>query len=80
MASSCHELQYAAVGGTYVTAVGAIALAERCTWAQDRADTHVEKTVIRIDFALFNLALYYLAHQVDVASLGELFPRISILG
>jgi hypothetical protein len=80
LASSCHELQYAAVGGTYVTAVGAIALAERCTWAQERADTHVEKTAIRVDFALFNLALYRLAYDVDVASLSELFSRISILG
>ena len=42
--------------------------------------THVENTANRVDFALFNLALYRLAHDVDVASLGELFPRISILG
>ena len=53
---------------------------ERCTWAQERVDTHVGKPASRVDFALFNLALYCLAHEVDVASLGRLFPCISILG
>ena len=80
LASSCHRLQYASVGGTYVTAVGALALAQRCTLARASAGMRIERMAFGLQMPRFNLCLYRLADDVDVLSLSERFPSISILG
>ena len=80
LASSCHRLQYASVGGTYVTAVGAVALAHRCTLARASAGMHIERTANHLAMPPFNLCLYRLSDDVDVASLCARFPSISIFG
>jgi hypothetical protein len=85
---SCLRLQWAHVGGTHVTAVGAMALAQRCSLACASAHTHVAKTLIDIQMGYFNVCLYRLnddrlylrEHHMSIYSLNELFPNITVFG
>jgi hypothetical protein len=82
LALSCHRLQYTAVGGTYVTAVGVMALAQRCTWARAAAGTHAEKMAIHIEMPICNLEICHLTIdvEIDFTSLRARFPSIYIVG
>jgi len=72
LAASCHKLQYAQVGGTYVTSIGAQALAERCSLAQ--ASTGCKGKG-------FNLCVYRNdITDAEIASLRARFPVIHVFG
>ena len=78
LAASNHKLQYAAVGGTYVTEIGAAALADRCTLAQASRGKRLERTQF-YSAPPFNLCLYRLGLSVEVCeALALRFPLICI--